>query len=105
MTFTGVFALIDGFNAFGLHLGPLQAMSDALPFSAYRMERIIPVLVGTAFDLLFSKSDKQLLQRSWKSKPYDNEVSRQFYRSSAYFLMSCIALFWKTPSTFCYDVT
>ncbi|MFD6438988.1 branched-chain amino acid transport system II carrier protein [Peribacillus sp. NPDC060186] len=52
--FTGVFALIDGLNAFGLPLGPVQTFSDALPLSSYGMEWIIPALVGIAIGLLLS---------------------------------------------------
>lgn len=55
MIFTGVFALIDGLNAFGLSLGPVQTFSDALPLSSYGMEWIIPALVGIASGLLFSQ--------------------------------------------------
>ncbi|CAH0287469.1 hypothetical protein SRABI96_04160 [Peribacillus sp. Bi96] len=47
--------MIGGLNAFGLRLEPLQAMSDALPFSAYGMEWIIHALAGTAFGLLSSQ--------------------------------------------------
>ncbi|MBK5444694.1 MULTISPECIES: branched-chain amino acid transport system II carrier protein [unclassified Peribacillus] len=55
MIFTGVFALIDGLNAFGLPLGPVQTFSDALPLSSYGMEWIIPALVGIASGLLLSQ--------------------------------------------------
>lgn len=46
---------MDGLNAFGLQLGPVQTLSDVLPLSAYGMEWIIPALVGTAFGLLLSQ--------------------------------------------------
>ncbi|MBK5498754.1 branched-chain amino acid transport system II carrier protein [Peribacillus sp. TH14] len=55
MIFTGVFALIDGLNAFGLPIGPVQTFSDALPLSSYGMEWIIPALVGIASGLLLSQ--------------------------------------------------
>ncbi|MFD4818324.1 branched-chain amino acid transport system II carrier protein [Peribacillus butanolivorans] len=55
IVFTGVFALIDGLNAFGLPLGPVQMFSDALPLSSYGMEWIIPALVGIAIGLLLSQ--------------------------------------------------
>ncbi|MGE7765177.1 branched-chain amino acid transport system II carrier protein [Peribacillus sp. NPDC096540] len=56
MIFTGVFALIDGLNAFGLPLGLVQTFSDALPLSSYGMEWIIPALVGIAIGLLLSQT-------------------------------------------------
>jgi LIVCS family branched-chain amino acid:cation transporter len=55
MTFTGVFALMDGLNAFGLQLGPVQTLTDVLPLSAYGMEWVIPALVGTALGILLSQ--------------------------------------------------
>jgi LIVCS family branched-chain amino acid:cation transporter len=55
MTFTGVFALMDGLNAFGLQLGPVQTLTDVLPLSVYGMEWVIPALVGTGLGILLSQ--------------------------------------------------
>ncbi|RFU60302.1 branched-chain amino acid transport system II carrier protein [Bacillus sp. V59.32b] len=55
MLFTGVFAVMDGLGAFGLKLGPLQTMSDILPFSSVGLEWIVPALVGTGIGMALSR--------------------------------------------------
>ena len=57
---------MDGLNAFGLQLGPVQTFTDVLPLSAYGMEWIIPALVGTALGILLSQIGQQLQLRSWE---------------------------------------
>jgi branched-chain amino acid:cation transporter, LIVCS family len=59
MLFTGVFAVIGGFNAFGLGLGPLQTIRNLLPLSSVGLEWIVPALVGTAIGIVLSKFSKK----------------------------------------------
>lgn len=54
MLFTGVFAVIDGLNVFGVNLGPLQTMRDFLPLSSIGLQWIVPALVGTGIGLALS---------------------------------------------------
>ena len=53
--FAGVFAVMNGIAAFGLHLGPSEKIVHILPFSQYELVWIIPVLVGTAIGLLLNQ--------------------------------------------------
>jgi branched-chain amino acid:cation transporter, LIVCS family len=62
MLFTGVFATISGLNTFGLDLGPVQTMKDALPFSSVGMEWIVPALVGTGIGMALSHLDKKQVE-------------------------------------------
>lgn len=47
MLFTGVFAAISGLSTFGLNLGPILTLRNALPFASAGMDWVVPALAGT----------------------------------------------------------
>jgi LIVCS family branched-chain amino acid:cation transporter len=55
MLFTGIFSIISGLNAFGLSLGPVDALRTALPFSSVGLEWVVPAIIGTLIGILLSK--------------------------------------------------
>ncbi|MFS0862664.1 branched-chain amino acid transport system II carrier protein [Fredinandcohnia sp. 179-A 10B2 NHS] len=55
ISLTGVFAVLSGVAAFGLDLGPLQSLREALPLSSAGLEWVVPALVGTLVGLVHSK--------------------------------------------------
>lgn len=54
MLFTGVFAVMGGLSAFGLDLGPVQAVREFLPFASVGLEWVVPAVVGTLFGMIVS---------------------------------------------------
>jgi len=54
MLFTGVFAAISGLN-----IGPLQMLSEYLPFASYGLEWIVPAIVGTIIGMILKSFDKK----------------------------------------------
>ncbi|CAM3022597.1 branched-chain amino acid transport system II carrier protein [Paenibacillus sediminis] len=59
LLFTGVIALIEGLNSFGLDLGPLQTFRDILPLSSVGLEWILPALVGIVVGMVLSRFSKK----------------------------------------------
>lgn len=55
LSFTGVFAVMSGLNAFGLKLGPVEVVRASLPLADFGLEWVVPALVGTVVGVLIVK--------------------------------------------------
>ncbi|WP_010094435.1 branched-chain amino acid transport system II carrier protein [Ornithinibacillus scapharcae] len=59
LSFTGVFAVISGLNAFGLDLGPVDAIRSSLPLADAGLEWFFPALLGTIIGVVIAKFSGQ----------------------------------------------
>ncbi|WP_409273525.1 branched-chain amino acid transport system II carrier protein [Neobacillus sp. SCS-31] len=65
MLFTGVFAAISGLSTFGLNLGPILTLRNALPFASAGMDWVVPAVVGTLIGMAMgSKTPKPASQNT-----------------------------------------
>ncbi|GER67142.1 branched-chain amino acid transport system carrier protein [Weizmannia acidilactici] len=55
LLFTGVFAVIEGLEGFGIPLGFVQAFAQKLPLASAGLEWVVPALIGAAAGLLLSR--------------------------------------------------
>ncbi|RDU36752.1 branched-chain amino acid transport system II carrier protein [Neobacillus piezotolerans] len=60
MLFTGVFAAISGLSTFGLDLGPILTLRNALPFASAGMDWVVPALAGTLIGMAMGGKPKEL---------------------------------------------
>ncbi|WP_053365027.1 branched-chain amino acid transport system II carrier protein [Bacillus sp. FJAT-27245] len=68
MLFTGVFAAISGLSTFGLNLGPILALRNALPFASAGMDWVVPALVGTLLGMAMGGKNPTPASQSSKLK-------------------------------------
>ncbi|WP_316570866.1 branched-chain amino acid transport system II carrier protein [Neobacillus sp. YIM B06451] len=65
MLFTGVFAAISGLSTFGVNLGPILTLRNALPFASAGMDWVVPALAGTLIGMAMgSKTPKPASQNT-----------------------------------------
>jgi len=60
---TGVFAAISGLSTFGLNLGPILTMRNALPFASAGMDWVVPAIVGAVIGMLMGGSKAETVKR------------------------------------------
>lgn len=55
LSFTGVFAVISGLNAFGMKLGMIEKIRTSLPLADVDLEWVVPAVVGALLGVIIAK--------------------------------------------------